>query len=286
MMAARALLQSHAPRSQLRRWSRSNNARHSLTFLPCRSTSSQLSLLSTTSSDDSDTNKADHGQPTTAAAQPAAAATDAGADIVYESPLGKLVKRLRTVSLATGVCGTLGLPLVVAIKGGDLPSTGLLAFGVAFLTGSLGSTAAIHFVFSPYVFTIERIPVRLCHYKKDKEAGLEEGAESTCAPDPSEETIQDQAVRESPSPSAPKDYLYKATSRSLFLTRIETVFNPETDVTEYKGFKPLCNFVAKGRPLYVHPEYVYNAQLRRAMKFKSDLMKGGTAPKENPDDFL
>jgi hypothetical protein len=285
-MAARALLLSHVPRSHLRRWARVD-ARQSLTLLPYRSASSQLSLLSTTSSDDSDANNGKGGRPpTAAAAQPAAAATDAGADIVYESPLGKLVKRLRTVSLATGVCGTLGLPLVVAIKGGDLPSTGLLAFGVAFLTGSLGSTAAIHFVFSPYVFTIERIPVRLCHYKKDKEAGLEEGAESTCAPDPSEETIQDQAVRESPSPSAPKDYLYKATSRSLFLTRIETVFNPETDVTEYKGFKPLCNFVAKGRPLYVHPEYVYNAQLRRAMKFKSDLMKGGTAPKENPDDFL
>jgi hypothetical protein len=246
-----------------------------------------VSLFST--SDSTDSSKTDGQRATTLTAQ-SAAPPAAVPDIVYESPLGNLVRRLRTVSLATGICGTLGLPLVVAIKGGDLPSTGLLAFGMAFLTGSLGSTAAIHFVFSPYVFTIERIPVRVCHFNKGK-VGDQEGAdesaasEANAAPDENDDTIQqDQAL--STSTSAPKDYLYKATSRSLFLTRIETVFNPETDVTEYKGFKPLCNFVAKGRPLYVHPEYVYNAQLRHSMKLNSDLRKGGMTAKENPDDFL
>jgi hypothetical protein len=248
-----------------------------------------VSFFST--SDSTDSSKRDGQRATTLTTQ-SAAPPAAVPDIVYESPLGNLVRRLRTVSLATGICGTLGLPLVVAIKGGDLPSTGLLAFGVAFLTGSLGSTAAIHFVFSPYVFTIERIPVRMCHFNKGKVGGLEGAGESAAsesgaATDENDETIQqDQALSTSPSPSAPKDYLYKATSRSLFLYRIETVFNPETDVTEYKGFKPLCNFVAKGRSLYVHPEYVYNAQLRHAMKLNSDLRKGGMTAKENPDDFL
>jgi hypothetical protein len=212
---------------------------------------------------------------------------------VYESPLGKLVTRLRTVSLASGICGTLGLPLAVAIKGGDIPSSGLLAFGIAFVTGSLGSTAAIHFVFSPYVYTIERIPVRLCLYKEKLKQEAEQQEQQQegdgalqslpASSDATPNELDDQVSATSP---RPRDFLLKATSRSLFLTRIDTVFNPDSDVTEYKGFRPLCNFVAKGRPLYVHPEHLFDAALRRSMKLQSAAVKNGAATKENPDDFL
>jgi hypothetical protein len=200
--------------------------------------------------------------------------------VVYESPLGNLVTRLRTVSLATGICGTLGLPLVVAIKGGDIPSSGLLAFGIAFLTGSLGSTAAIHFVFSPYVYAIERIPVRLCHYKEKK--SQEKADQQLQAV---QEELDNGSLHEQ-SPPSQKDFLLKATSRSLFLTQIDTVFNPESDVTEYKGFRPLCNFVAKGRPLYVHAEYLHDAKLRQSMNLVPAAAKDASAIRENPDDFL
>ena len=45
--------------------------------------------------------------------------------------------------------------------------------------------------------------------------------------------------------------------------RVETVFNPETDVVRpVKSNRPFCNFEAKVKPLYVHPEMIYDERLR------------------------
>lgn len=81
---------------------------------------------------------------------------DADSFVVYESPYGGLVSRLRTISLLTAVAGSVGLPVVVALKG-TTPTAGFLALCLSFGTGTLASTAAIHYVFSPYVFFIERM---------------------------------------------------------------------------------------------------------------------------------
>lgn len=201
--------------------------------------------------------------------------TESKNETVYHSPLGHVVTRLRGVSLATGLIGSIGLPLIVAAKGGDLPSTGLLAVGMTFVAGTMGSTAAIHFVFSPYVYTIERIPIRLCLYKKKKEAELKENgvdiSEEQLAAMVSDKTNQ-------------RPMLYKAVSKTLFLTRIETVFDPACDVTPYQGLRPMCNFTAKGRPLYVHPEYVYDTKLRETMQLGAETE--AKPMKDNPDDFL
>jgi len=143
---------------------------------------------------------------------------------VYASPLGDLVTRLRAVSLSTGIIGSVGLPLVVALKGGDLPSTGMIAVGMTFCAGTIGTTAAIHFVFAPYVYKIQRIPVRVCHYKK-KEGGGEEEDKANAQPEP-----------------VPRDFLLKAVSRSVFLRQIDTVFDPSAesqDVQKYSGLRPL-----------------------------------------------
>jgi hypothetical protein len=67
-----------------------------------------------------------------------------------------MVTRLRTVTLMTAVAGTLGLPAVVLFKG-TTPTAGFLALCLSFATTSLSTTAAIHYVFSPYVFSIERM---------------------------------------------------------------------------------------------------------------------------------
>jgi hypothetical protein len=194
-------------------------------------------------------------------------------DLVYESPLGNVVSRLRTVSLATGVIGTLGLPLIIAIKGGDLPSTGMLATGMLFVAGSLGSTAAIYFVFSPYVFTIEQIPIRKCHYKKE-------------ATNESESEDDKKAVVEQKTDPAPskKDVLLKAFTKSLFLTRKDTVFDPATDVVPYKGLRPLCNLLVKGMPMYVHPEFVYDETLR--MHLNLDKKEKPLKEEDDPDDLF
>ena len=178
--------------------------------------------------------------------------------------MGKVVTRLRSVSLLTGIIGSVGLPIVVAIKG-DLPSTGMLMLGMAFVTGTLASTAAIHFVFHPYVYAIEQIPVRKCHYKKKTNPKDAEETKNVCEP------------------KKKKDVLLKAISRSLFLTQVETLFDPATDVLPYKGLRPLCNFTVKGVPLYVHPEYLYDQEMRKEMNLDKGKVK---LEKDNPDDFL
>lgn len=188
--------------------------------------------------------------------------------VVYESPLATVVTRLRAVSLLSALTGSVGLPTFCILKG-TMPPGGLIAFGATFTIGSVASTAAIHFVFSPYVYQIEKI------------VAVEEEEEDSPQ-----------------TPEAP--VLLRAISKSLFLTRIETVFDPENnpdDIIPYKGFRPLCNFVVREKPLYVHPEYVYSAALRKQLHVKSaedyymeeEEGKQHQKPpttRENPDDFL
>jgi hypothetical protein len=157
--------------------------------------------------------------------------------LVYESPLGNVVSKLRTVSLMTAIIGMTGVPCMIALKGG-IPEGGILAAALLFVTGSVGSTAAIHFVFSPYVYRIEQIPIRQC------------SAEKSC--DQSVDDLQGGNISESSSTSQ-KETLLKAWTRSLFLFNSSVVFDPCVDVKLYKGMRPMCNFVAKGQPLYVHP---------------------------------
>jgi hypothetical protein len=152
--------------------------------------------------------------------------------LVYESPLGNVVSKLRTVSLTTAIIGMTGVPCMIAIKGGVIPEVGILAAAMLFVTGSIGSTAAIHFVFAPYVYRIECIPIRQC-------------------------SIDASATSSDVLPSSQKDTLLKAWTRSLFLRDSTIVFDPCIDVQPYKGMRPMCNLLAKGRPLYVHPGTFY-----------------------------
>lgn len=193
--------------------------------------------------------------------------------LLYESPLGTVVTRLRAVSMTTGICGCFGLPLVVAIKGGELPATGLLATGLMFCMMSLGSTAAVHYVFHPYVYEIHRIPVRLCSFTKAMEVGDDEA------------DTEDVPVEEVEPTTIKGPFLYKAVSKSLFLGNVSTVFDPSSDLVAYKGLRPMCNLTAKGVPLYVHPQQVHNQELKEALHFLTNIPKE-TPAQDNPDDFL
>lgn len=193
-------------------------------------------------------------------------------NLLYKSPLGTVVTRLRTVSLVTGVCSGLGLPLIISLKGTDLPSTGLLATGIMFCMMTMGSTAAVHYVFHPYVYEIHRIPVRLCSYKAaDKEGCPHEAVLSQ--PD----TSATEAIK--------GPFLLKAVSKSLFLGETITVFDPSNDLAPYKGLRPMCNFTAKAVPLYVHPHLVENKELKDALHFLTKAPEE-SPPQDNPDDFL
>lgn len=166
--------------------------------------------------------------------------------IVYESPLGSVVSKLRTVSLATAIIGATGVPCMMALKGA-IPEMGMLAVAMMFVTGSIGSTAAIHFVFSPYVYRIESIPVRKCSYKNEETDGISKGEKEMS------DSCVDTDSGSVPPSLATKNVLLKAWVRSLLLQHKEIVFDPEIDVEPYSGLRPLCNFRAKEFPLYVHP---------------------------------
>jgi hypothetical protein len=199
-------------------------------------------------------------------------ASAAPSSLVYDSPFSNVVNRLRFMSVTTGVLGSVGLPILISLKP-EMPEAGILVAGVAFLTGSLGSTAIIHTVFGPYVYKIEQIPVRKCHSPSI------ESKESAQA-DASTESGGSQCSN--PKPVAGQKYLYKTITKGLFLNRIETVFDL-CDVKTYSGLRPMCNFVSKERVFYVHPEFVMDPLLKQAIRPNSSPP---IPPKDNPDDFL
>lgn len=164
--------------------------------------------------------------------------------LVYESPLGNVVTKLRTVSLGTAFIGLTGVPCMIALKGGGIPESGMLAAALLFVSGSIGSTAAIHFVFSPYVYKIEQIPIRVCSTPT---------SDTTEANSDSTSSHSSVEGPETTNKIPAKDTLLKAWVRTLFLRNDSIVFDATIDVQPYQGLRPMCNFVAKGRPLYVHP---------------------------------
>lgn len=160
--------------------------------------------------------------------------------LVYESPLGGVVTRLRTFSLMTAVCGIVGIPCIFAIKG-VVPEFGMLAVALSFVSATSFSTVAVHFVFRPYIYNIQVIPIRKCSYKK----AVTKPKEQTYSVESMAETIDGGTI-------GTKEMLLKATTRSLFLQQVDIIFDPERDVEAYKGWRPLANLQVKGEPLYVH----------------------------------
>jgi hypothetical protein len=58
--------------------------------------------------------------------------------------------------------------------------------------------------------------------------------------------------------------LARIVTRDILARRVETVFNPATDISPppSNNSRPFCNFMVKGLPMYVHPELVHDYKLR------------------------
>merc|ERR1711957_51411 len=91
--------------------------------------------------------------------------------------------------------------------------------------------------------------------------------------------------------------LLKAVTRNMFAITVETIFDPKTDVVyedvAKKTNRPFCNFIAKGVPLYVHPQLIQDGDLRALLVGggdSSDSDGGATiegdlgGQKKKPDD--
>jgi hypothetical protein len=182
--------------------------------------------------------------------------------VVYHSPLGSIITRLRAVSITSSVVGTVALPVAAYLKASTVATTAGAAvatttsvapwaFLITAVVGTLSSTAAIHCVFGPYVYQITQIPIRKCH---------------------SQQTDTDQTADQAASiPLEQKNVVLKITTKSLFLRPIDTLWDPYRNlggtadvsgVQPYRGWRPLANVMVHDIPLYIHPEY---------LPFQSDL---------------
>jgi hypothetical protein len=186
--------------------------------------------------------------------------------------MGGMITRLKMVSITSCVISLVGLPMFIAIKNGDFPTAKQAALGGVAFMGAGGSTLALHFVFGPYITHIEKVPVRVCHYNKNK--------------DKEDETHDDSDVTiERDDTPKPKDFMLKATTRSVFGWRSELVFDPAIDVTPYEGIRPFANFAAKNVTLYAHPELL-DDETRQQLLWSRPQEEETTPTKEHDDDLL
>lgn len=96
---------------------------------------------------------------------PKVATTTTGADSttkkfirvpLYEAPLAASIKSLKRVSFTTAIL-SLGIPPAVVIMGSGVPLSGQVAITAVTMLASLGSTSAIHFLFTPYVLSMSHV---------------------------------------------------------------------------------------------------------------------------------
>ena len=78
--------------------------------------------------------------------------------VFYEAPMGGLITRLKIVSITSCALSLVGLPLLIFLKNGDLPTSKQLGVGGIALFGATGSTLSLHFVFGPYALSMEEVP--------------------------------------------------------------------------------------------------------------------------------
>lgn len=142
--------------------------------------------------------------------------------------MGGLITRLKIVSISSCIVSLVGLPMLIFLKTGDLPTVKQLGVGGIALFGATGSTLSLHFVFGPYALSMEDVP----------------------APEGTDD--------------AKNTAFLKATTRSVFGWRNEYVFDSLSAVEPYSGTRPFANFMVNGETLlYAHPELLEEAMRRR-----------------------
>ena len=201
--------------------------------------------------------------------------------LVYEGPFASLTLKLKRISLTSAAIGLVGLPALSLFgTASSVPASGQLAVVVTAGVAAVGSTALLGYCFSPYVHTLERLPPPppLPHSAEDgagdHPAGEEGGGTSGIGDLRKNGTT-----------------LARIVTRDILARRVETVFDPATDVsTPPNGItRPFCNFVVKGTPMYVHPELLHDDELRAQLFGEDPQLANAEArnkTKSDDDEFL
>jgi hypothetical protein len=168
--------------------------------------------------------------------------------LVYEGPFASLTLKLKRVSLTSAVIGLVGLPALSLFYGaGAVPAIGQIAVIATAGITAVGSTALLGYCFSPYVHTLEVLPEKVT----SESDGNEDEGDGNTTSNNTDEGVDTQR-------------LARIVTRDILARRVETVFNPATDISPppSNNSRPFCNFMVKGLPMYVHPELVHDYKLR------------------------
>ena len=188
--------------------------------------------------------------------------------IIYEGPFASLALKLKRVSLTSAVIAIVGLPALTVFSNASIPASGQLAvIGTAGLT-AVGSTVLLGYCFSPYVHSIERLPLTTSNHE-DVATNVNDDANK---------------------------HLVKIITRDILAREVETIFDPATDVSPPPSniSRPFCNFLVKNTsgswlPAYVHPELVHDDKLRLQLVGEPPQVNTETVQKKNKlddDEFL
>mmetsp|Transcript_46273 Transcript_46273/g.93401 ORF Transcript_46273/g.93401 Transcript_46273/m.93401 type:complete len:210 (-) Transcript_46273:272-901(-) len=154
---------------------------------------------------------------------------------IYEAPLASSIKSLKRVSVTTALL-SLAIPPAVIFGGSEnVPISGQIAITAVTLLASLGSTSAIHYLFSPYILSMSHV----------------------CGEAASEES-------ESVVPELNNDSVLEAKTLTLLggeqanLIHIKDV--PPGGIK--KSMRPFVNFAtSSGKPYFVHASVFENKRL-------------------------
>ncbi|KAL9188695.1 hypothetical protein ACHAXT_007073 [Thalassiosira profunda] len=185
--------------------------------------------------------------------------------VVYEGPFASLTLTLKRISLTSAVVAIVGLPALSVFYGADgsIPATGQMAIIATAGITAVGSTALLGYCFSPYVHTLERLSGGVAKADGNATADAADGNESSV----------------------------RIVTRDVLARRVETIFDPATDVTPppSSNTRPFCNFMVKGLPMYVHPELIHDYKLRVQLVGEEPQQEGAeerNKQKLDDDEFL
>ena len=217
--------------------------------------------------------------------------------VVYEGPFANLALRLKRISITSAVASIVGAPSLV-IFGSNLPVSGQLAVAGTAIVAACGSTAALSFCFSPYIHTLEWIPVRKCNVTNDNTQIHDSPKEQVDSRQHHRHTHpQEEEAAAAADKTEFKDcqtFLLKATTRNMFSMKCETIFDPSQvkHIGDFQTYRPFCNFMVKDKHFFIHPEMLHDDELRIQLlgREKGTLVQDPTsdttahAKKRDPDD--
>eukprot|EP00529_Nitzschia_sp_RCC80_P020209 CAMPEP_0113471262 /NCGR_PEP_ID=MMETSP0014_2-20120614/16886_1 /TAXON_ID=2857 /ORGANISM="Nitzschia sp." /LENGTH=422 /DNA_ID=CAMNT_0000363889 /DNA_START=615 /DNA_END=1883 /DNA_ORIENTATION=+ /assembly_acc=CAM_ASM_000159 len=199
---------------------------------------------------------------------PPSTTTSIPTGLFYIAPMADLVTRLKVISITSCFLSVVVMPSLICLKNGDLPSAKQTTVGGVALFGAVGSTAALHFVFGPYVTQLSSYTVSQQQQQQQLDDADDYGGDSSSDPVESSSSHNHDGDmddgEESPENTGTTSTttMIEATTRSVFGWSNKYTFDPLTDVTEYKGAKPFANLAISSSnnkhgtavPLFIHAD--------------------------------